>query len=316
MFIKSTAIAALVVLSTAPAMASSITDTFTSFWILGDSLSDDGNRGRATDGLLWNEPIQDEFEAAGSPHANLAYGGANVVPMGEPGILDLPQQVGALSAFQSSFGDTPLVSLWIGGNDAVPIALNGYAQTPEQFADMDFSLNLTVEIYRQSLLALVGLGVSDFLVFELPDVGDTPFVQAFATAGFVDAADVTDASKDLNSAFDAVHDTIAATVPGINFYKVAVFDLSDDLRDNPELFGATEVGPCAPTFFQGSLFIPAASDDCTKTTYWDGFHPTENVHLVLTDLARDALHPIPLPASAFLLLAGLGGLGLIRRRAA
>ena len=118
-FLSVTAIAATM---SAPAFAASITDDFTSFWVLGDSLSGYvGEPGgdttlRASDGPLWSEQIVLDFEAAGKETDSFAQGGATAGLVREDR-LDLADQVDLLVAEEERFGDAPLVAITIGGND-------------------------------------------------------------------------------------------------------------------------------------------------------------------------------------------------------
>ena len=135
--------AACVVAFSAPASASSITDFFTGFYSLGDSLTDDGKfglagsgglleppsfGGRFTNGLTWSEYIEDSFAAAGHDSRNYALGAATASPTNfvNPGPLGtLEKQVAAFTAELlapivpplRNPGDNPLVSLWFGAND-------------------------------------------------------------------------------------------------------------------------------------------------------------------------------------------------------
>ena len=100
--------------------------SFTSFWVLGDSLSDPGNlyaatggttpvsppyyEGRFSNGPVWAEHVADRFEAKGLATGNFAYGGSKAVPeAGDP--FGLPQQVGlfALNA-TGHLGDRPVAT--------------------------------------------------------------------------------------------------------------------------------------------------------------------------------------------------------------
>ena len=122
-----------------PVSAASITDAFSSFYVLGDSLSDDGNLfgpawyvatggkpysgsffggGTFTNGEVWNEPIQREFRNAGHDADNFAMSGGETTD-DNFFLADLPDQIARFGARTSASerGDNPLVSMWFGGND-------------------------------------------------------------------------------------------------------------------------------------------------------------------------------------------------------
>jgi lysophospholipase L1-like esterase len=59
---------------------------------------------------------------------------------------------------------------------------------------------------------------------------------------------------------------------------------------------------------------------CEGFLFWDDIHPTAQGHQLIAMATRDTLaetyglQPVPLPASALLLLGALGGLAVLRRR--
>lgn len=93
-----------------PAAASPLTERYTSLSVLGDGLSDPGNvfdltdgerpasppyfMGRFSNGFVFADYLMQEFDAAGLPTGNFAFGGTRAVPNDEgPGadvIPDLP----------------------------------------------------------------------------------------------------------------------------------------------------------------------------------------------------------------------------------
>jgi len=114
------------VLSTS-AQAMSAWDDYSSFWVLGDSLSDTGNLAAATGGAfpgpayyenrfsngpIWADFFLDRFIAAGKPAASIAFGGAtattnlDTIPdIGAQSLILRAQSVGLLGA-------RPLMAIW------------------------------------------------------------------------------------------------------------------------------------------------------------------------------------------------------------
>lgn len=307
---------------TGPAAAAPLGATYSSFWALGDSLSDNGNlfaatggaapsdppylKGRFSNGPVWAEGITSEFLAAGRPSANFAFGGAKAQGDAD-GIPDLADQIGFFTlAAKPVMGALPLVSLLIGPNDLFA-GLGALAGDPgaTPIAEVGFNAATALGLGAQ---ALAGLGVSDFLIFNLPDLGLTPAylaapapLQAAATAGTL--------------AYNAQLDAVVAGLrgDGLNVSTVDLYGLFARLRDDPLAFGVSDViTPC---------IIPGVSvctpDEAAARAFFDPVHPNALVHAVIGDAARAALAPVPLPASAALLIAGFCALFAARiRRAA
>ena len=89
----------------------------------------------------------------------------------------------------------------------------------------------------------------------------------------------------------------------------------DALIADPAAFGVNDVSnPCfIPT--TGQLFC--TPEQAALHAFWDPVHPTATIHASIADLARAEIAPIPLPAPALFLFAGIAGLVLVgvRRRA-
>jgi hypothetical protein len=276
-------------------------DKFTSFWVLGDSLSGfvgepgGANTFRLSNGPLWSEQIINDFRHAGQEAESFAVPGAtaglerpNPAVPGAP--FDLTSQVDQLLQETSRFGSAPIVSLWIGGNDVAAFA------TGLQPAD-------TISKYSDALSRLAGAGVRDLLLFEIPDVGLTPLAQNPASG--LDPVAATTAASALNTVF---FDLIAAALPStIDVKLIETFSLTQTALLNPAFFGAAAPGPCT---FNGQVLA-----DCATTTFFDPFHPTALVHDFVADQVRAAgVAPVPLPAAGWMLLSALIGMVAWKRR--
>ena len=288
--------AALAVTLSGPAFASSITDEFTSFWVLGDSLSGfvgevgGEDTARFSDGPLWSEQIVLDFEAAGKETDSFAQGGATAGLVRDDR-LDLADQVDLLEAEEERFGDAPLVAITIGGND-----IGAFAEGLDPL--------VSFQAFGTALTDLISVGVTDFLLFTVPDVGSSYLLSDLSPDGADDAA--RDASIGLNQLF---FDVAVASLPDeINVSIIDAFSLTQTVYNDPGFFGAVTNVPCVIPGFEGGL------PDCSLTTFWDPFHPTALVHDYIADEVREIYAPIPLPAAGWMLLAGIGGLAALRRR--
>jgi len=270
-----------------PASASSVFNPYSSFVVLGDSLSDNGETGAggvSTDDTVWNQQFMDGFRANGSTAVNLAYGGATATNTRDnpAGIVDLTGQLQDFAEITDPLGDRPLVSLWFGGND---------------FLQGEYTPQTAIGAAGAVLSAIDTLGaqgVTDFLIFTLPDLGLIP-----ASAGF--PPPVQQGATQLSALFNA---TLLGGLPTqYNISVVDVFTLSQQLDADPASFGVTGPGPCLIT-----------GESCAQTAYWDPIHPTSVIHERIAQEALEALAPVPLPAGGVLIVTGLVALGALRRK--
>ncbi|MEM9147721.1 MAG: SGNH/GDSL hydrolase family protein [Pseudomonadota bacterium] len=309
------------------AKAASVVDSFTSLWVLGDSLSlslslslsVNGNlcartgntvpasppydNGRFSNGPVWNEPILDEFEAASEPAGNFAEGGATAVADGDFD-EDLPMQLTGLGARQGDFGDRPLVSLWFGANELFDTI---------GIADANARAIEAADAIGDAFGTLSGLGVSDILLFTLPDLGRIPSYALFQPTL---AADASEATAIFN---DRLFERIGSLDPGLTFHIVDAFRLFNQLLADPNAFGVSEVTvPCVfPSAEIAELFMQPQvcdSDTGNDRAFLDSVHPNATIQAALSDQAVAAA--VPLPAGAPLLLTGLVLLGARRLRRA
>ncbi len=301
----------------APVLALGLQQDFSSFIVIGDSLSDDGNlfaatggavpasppyfQGRFSDGPVWSDMIAAEFEGAGKPAANVAFGGARATTAtgGAFDIPDLEQQLQILGgAIAGGFdpGPRPLTTVWLGANDAFgardagdPAAIG--RQAADDVAD--------------AVLQLAGLGFMDFILPNLPTLGDTPNYAADPVGG----ARVAEAGLAYNARL-ALDVAGLRTTPGLTIYTPDMLALFEALEANPSAYGITE--PDEPCLDGGTVCA-----DPSGYALFDDVHPTTLVHGYIADEIRASVAAaVPVPAAGALLLLGVGAFAGLRRRAA
>jgi outer membrane lipase/esterase len=192
------------------------------------------------------------------------------------------------------------VSLWFGANDIFAYLDNALPTESGAIA--------TAEAAAAAVAGAVGGSIArgiDVLLFNLPNLGLIP---RFALFDPVDAEAATKASAAFNARLTQLIGAFPASAPG-KVLSVDMASLFDELIDDPERFGLTDAtNPC---------FIPNVSlctpEQAADRAFFDQSHPSARLHQAIADAA---LAPIPLPASALLLGAGLAGLVMLRRRAA
>ncbi|MDJ0917485.1 MAG: SGNH/GDSL hydrolase family protein [Woeseiaceae bacterium] len=207
----------------------------------------------------------------GAPEVNnYAFGGARTGINGDPsGAPWLDQQV---AIYAASLGGNPapegtLVSIMIGGNDVA-----------NNLGD-DEALAAGITSITTQINNLYGLGVRQFLIANVPDIGATPRFQDIDAGAPGTAAFATFKTAQWNT---ALKEALAQlNLPG------AVIDDFDffTFGKNPELLAgfANTTDACLT---ETSLCANPAS-----YFYWDSFHPSSTSHALLAEGLSQTLVP-------------------------
>lgn len=319
-------------LAAEPGHAASL-NAFSSFYVLGDSLSDNGNaydatfgqipksppywNGRFSNGPVWSDRVSGAFDRRGIETGNFAFGGAKA-KSDRDGIPDLKVQLGEYATVgQGDRGDRPLVALWAGGNDI----LNGSATRANGRA--------AATSVGQVARSLARAGVNDIMIFNLPDIGAVPSGNGSAQESRQNSRASLAFNREIARQIDNLRDD------GVRVYSVDVYALFQQLQAHPRRFGVS------------NTTTPCLDDDDNRCTprqerqraFFDATHPSKAVHAAIAASARAALAgransattavalapvmaatptpiaPVPLPAPGLLLLAGLAALGVTSARA-
>lgn len=297
----------LSVTSAVSASAATLSDVFSSFYILGDSLSDDGNlgsfappppyfNGQFSNGPVYADLLDDQFTSLGSTQ-NYAYGGAEAVPS-DDGLSppDLPAQLFLfLNDTSLVKGTRPLVSIWFGANDIFNAITAGRdAETA--------GTNAANAVLGAIHTIAASTNVRDFVVLNLPNLGQTP--------AFFGSSDATGATT-------AFNDTLAAGLAplerSLNIYDIDVFSLFADIVNGALDIGVNQVAlPCViGTSYCGPV-------EAQNRLFFDGVHPNSLAHAELARVIEAEVSAVPVPGSMPLLAGGfaLGAFALRRRRVA
>lgn len=280
--------------------------SFTDIYVFGDSLSDTGNlfaatggllppnrfysEGRASNDRLWIEYLAEDL---GATTTNYAFGGATTgsVNTTVPSLIGLEQQITNFQATNAFANPDALYVVWAGSNDYLGAGVT--------------DTSVPVGNLANSIATLADYGAENFLVVNLPDLGQLP-----ATNNSVSSSSLTALANAHNSSLDTALNSLSVSYD-INIYDLDANSLFTDAIATPELFGFTNVTDAC-------LTSPSCQNP-DQYLFWDNLHPTTATHELIGDLAINRLdsQPIPEPSSGLGILAvGVLGAGTIVKRKA
>lgn len=267
--------------------------------VFGDSLSDNGNlsyalglpfapsRFTTNPGQVAIEHVSDFYGITLTPSVtggtDFAFGGAGVDNNSSAGpIPTIPQQVQMyLGATGGKADPNALYSVWGGANDVFYNlgAAGAGAITPTQ-------AQANIQTAAQTELGLIQqlgqAGAKRVIVFDLPDIGQTP---SFLAQGAVISAQGTGASLLYNSTLNA-----GLAKAGVDIIPIDTFGLLHEVIADPARYGFTNVTDAACGLASTSLEcgpqgsgLPFTYAPGTENTYLfaDGVHPTTGAHALL-----------------------------------
>ncbi|MGB5397701.1 MAG: SGNH/GDSL hydrolase family protein [Gammaproteobacteria bacterium] len=300
--------------------------TFSSIYVFGDSLSDNGTAAdfsnidfpspyssipaqdinRVSNGPLAVEvlasqlglPLNPSLFATSIPAAgtNYAVAGASA------GGIDLGDLGSQLTAFQANHpGGAPMDALYvlfIGGNDVRSIS------DVVDDAVAALSIAAATQAVETTLNSLIDAGAQSILVPNVFDIGLIPEAAA-------NQALATQRSLEYNTALATTLAGVEGN-QGINLFEYDLFGFSQRMVADPLSFGLTNVSDACTT----GLLFPVFLGSCDASlinqyAFIDDIHPTANIHNIL---GNELLNAIPVPAALPLFVSGLLMLGAWSRR--
>ncbi|HEX4523546.1 MAG TPA: autotransporter domain-containing protein [Casimicrobiaceae bacterium] len=273
---------------------------FNQFYFFGDSLSDAGSfkpvlppgTGKFTTnpGPIWAEVLAQRYGSTATP-ANqggndFAEGGARVTQL--PGVPATPPtgtatpvavQVQHFLA-RGAVDPKALYSVWAGANDL--FFQLGLAQAG-LITPTDVQTNVATAAVQvvQQVGILNAAGARYIMVFNLPDVGSTPFGRSSGQAASITALS-SFFNSTLSTGLDALH---------IDVIRLNVFSLLDEVVANPAAYGfinATSPACTVPSLVCTSSTLVAPNAAQTYV-FADSVHPTTATHQVIADYAASVL---------------------------
>ncbi|MBV8915700.1 MAG: PEP-CTERM sorting domain-containing protein [Acetobacteraceae bacterium] len=309
---------------------------FTGLYVLGDSLSDQGNlyaatsalgpsygqpalpaadhyySGRFSNGPVYTEELAKDLGVTIAPSlfggTNFAFGGArtdyNTVEAPPYGTQVYPHAAypwslnGQVAAFQS----------YVAAHGADPNALyvvfsgsNDISDIVQRHMNPATTIANTITGVINAVNAFKAAGAHTVLVPNLPDLGQVPLVTELEPTVPGISALATQLVTEYNRALSAALDQET----GIDIVRFDTFDFLDSVIGDPTAYGFTNASaPC----YSGFVAPNPAGTVCADPNgyvFWDIEHPTTHAHQVLGDAMFAAVIATPEPASLAVLGFGL-----------
>ncbi|WP_313537928.1 SGNH/GDSL hydrolase family protein [Sphingomonas sp.] len=317
---------ALVSLCLAPAV-SHAGPTYSGLYVFGDSLVDSGNLNLASGGAFANAKdgyfggrfsngfnYADYLSLAITGHAatplyaggtNLAFGGATAQTVAGERSPSFLAQVGLYAnRVGVPIDGNALVLLNFGGNDVRDTSLTG---GPVSFLP-------ALSDFDDAVTALYGLGARHFVIVGAPDIGLLP--DSVANVGGVTGrlGELTDRSRQISESLRQIAAGIDRQ-PGLTADFFDLFATEHALLDSPTAFGLPNtLNTTTPCQVLGGGSPQLAN--CSASLYFDGIHPTTQVHQAIADamIRQIGISAVPEGETWVLLIVGVAGVGAVLRR--
>lgn len=304
---------------------------FSQLYVFGDSLSDTGNteivapggdvpdtdftygtNGRFSNGPVWVEYLNDHL-GLGAVAPSRA-GGRNYAHGGSEITFDEGPSTGLLRQYQmyasgaGAAGSDPdaLYVVWSGSND-IRYSLMAAAADPD--TDIAAIFSQRIGAYYQVLSGLAASGAQNLLVPNIANVGRSPEALAAGVSG-----ETTALVMAWNAALDDMLDTLEGQTQA-TIWRFDAFALVEGIFANAAELGFTHTGePCSTVV--DNVEIPCANPD--EYIFWDMLHPTTAGHRLIGEgawaLINDPATEVPTPLTLWLLMPGIAGILMVRRR--
>ena len=191
--------------------------------------------------------------------------------------------------------------IWAGANDylqafSAPDRLTvPPAELPEQATN-----NLS-----KAVRSLYEVGAKNFLVVNLPDLGETPFANFLneSTPGTVDRLNTLTGVHNL--LLEQKLSNLDTSLAGIDLKILDANSLFRDIINEPSQFGFTNIDSSCLLNFQPLFNFDGMCSNPNEFVFWDRIHPTGAVHQLVAQNALETLEQkerIPEPSNIWSLL--------------
>ncbi len=253
------------------------------FTVFGDSLSDNGNafrgtnglfppsppyfNGRFTNGNVWIEDLAASLNLT-TTTANFAFGGATsgTANTTVPFLPGVTTQVNSFLQSSPRLSPDRVFVVWAGANDY----LGGGVTNPA----------IPLGNISAILQRLTAAGAEKLIVVNLPDLGKVPGT----LTNPIQSAGLTQLSAAHNQALRAVLQTLAQSQPNVNIIPIDVAALVNQATTDPARFGFTNVTQSCLNLVAGTV-----CPNPNQFLFWDALHPTAAAHQIISDFALNIL---------------------------
>lgn len=291
-------------------------ESFTGFYMFGDSMSDPGNlnavdpsafgppywRGRPSNGPTWADYMPGLLNISYSQYFNFAISGATIGNSDDVTSLLGPYQLGRVGAIPNR----ALVGLNGGGNGISYAILNGSLTSQ---AGVDPLVQKFVGDMSTMVRRLYDKGGRTFMVMNQQDLGEASALYNYNPAA---TALASYATRQYNAALTPAMTALSKTL-GVKIIVVDVIGMNDVAKANPARYGITNWDkPCIDwvtnrlTGACGTTLNKDGTLDAPGSVKWDGVHMTTFAHKEVAAFTGAVLYSVYEGPRAFNYVQKLG----------
>jgi cholinesterase len=168
---------------------------------------------------------------------------------------------------------------------------------------------------------LASLGANNFLVMNLPPLGETPFANTLTQQLGLPIDDtLNQLSFAHNIALEQKLANLSLALPGLKISTLEIDDIFAAAIANPQAFGLTNTQDACLTNFRAVFQFDGICNNPDEFLFWDDVHPTAATYKIVSDVALATIAPppdptdVPEPSLLLGLVAAGSALGLTQRK--
>ncbi|KAK6917321.1 GDSL lipase/esterase [Dillenia turbinata] len=172
----------------------------------------------------------------------------------------------------------------MGSNDYLNNYLMPNYPTRNQYNGRQFA-NLLVQQYTRQLRTLFNLGARRFVIAGIGLMGCVPSILAQSATGRC-SDEVNRLILPFNANVRTMVNNLNSNLPGARFIYVDIFRMFQDILSNPRSYGFSVInrGCCGIGRNRGQITCLPFQTPCPNRdqyVFWDAFHPTEAVNVIM-----------------------------------